>query len=71
MAELDKFQYRRETLENIHAHGFDLSAEIKDTKELEAEAKALVSSDDDDSGSTSVSESREDPEGGDVAPGEY
>ncbi|XP_070020464.1 WEB family protein At5g55860-like [Nicotiana sylvestris] len=62
ITELVKCQSRRETLEEIHARGFDFSTEIKNAKELEAEAKALVSFDDDDSGSVSGSESRGDPD---------
>lgn len=37
--EYTKWQSRREALEEIHARGFDLSAEIEIAKELEAEAK--------------------------------
>nr|XP_016475075.1 PREDICTED: fibrinogen- and Ig-binding protein-like [Nicotiana tabacum] len=53
-------------LEEIHARGFDLTADIDNAKVLEAEAKALLS-DDDDSGSASGSESGKDE---DEAPGE-
>ncbi|XP_070056192.1 structural maintenance of chromosomes protein 1-like [Nicotiana tomentosiformis] len=57
VAELDKCRSRRETLEEIHARGFDLAEEIKRTKELEADAEALVfDGDDDDDGSKSGSE---------------
>ncbi|XP_070007598.1 COP1-interactive protein 1-like [Nicotiana sylvestris] len=55
-----KYQSQRETLEEIHARGFDLIIDIENTKVLEAEAKALLSSDDDDSGSSSGSESEGD-----------
>ncbi|XP_070057841.1 MAR-binding filament-like protein 1-1 [Nicotiana tomentosiformis] len=48
VAELAKYRSRRETLEEIHARGFDLTEEIKRAKELEADAEALVSDDDDD-----------------------
>ncbi|XP_019257798.1 PREDICTED: uncharacterized protein LOC109236019 [Nicotiana attenuata] len=70
VAEHAKCQSRRETLEEIHARGFNLAVEIKNAKELEAEAKALLSSDDDDFGSVSGSESGGDPDGDDVAPEE-
>ncbi|XP_070054026.1 MAR-binding filament-like protein 1-1 [Nicotiana tomentosiformis] len=57
VAELAKYRSRRETLEEIHARGFDLTEEIKMAKELEADAEALVSDDDDDDdGSKSGSE---------------
>ncbi|XP_070049014.1 uncharacterized protein [Nicotiana tomentosiformis] len=39
---------QRETLEEIHARGFDLAEEIKRAKELEVDNEALVSDDDDD-----------------------
>ncbi|XP_009589635.1 KNR4/SMI1 homolog [Nicotiana tomentosiformis] len=48
IAEFAKCQTRRETLEEIHARGFDLSEEITKVTELEAEAGALASDDDDD-----------------------
>ncbi|XP_070010558.1 uncharacterized protein [Nicotiana sylvestris] len=54
-----KCQSRRETLEKVHARGFDHTAVIKNAKVLEAEAEALLS-DDDDSGIVSGSESGED-----------
>ncbi|XP_019238874.1 PREDICTED: cingulin-like [Nicotiana attenuata] len=62
IAELTKCQYRRETLEEIHARGFDLTDDSRKAKELEDDAKALASSDDDDdhdAGSKSDSESVE------------
>ncbi|XP_075085929.1 uncharacterized protein LOC142168774 [Nicotiana tabacum] len=59
VAELAKCSSRRETLEEIHARGFDLTEEIKKAKELEAEAEALASNDDDDDGSKSGSEDGE------------
>ncbi|XP_070031773.1 uncharacterized protein [Nicotiana tomentosiformis] len=40
-AEYVKRLSQRETLEEIHARGFDMSAEIKEAKKLEAEAKEL------------------------------
>ncbi|XP_070053745.1 uncharacterized protein [Nicotiana tomentosiformis] len=43
-----KCQSQRETLEEIHARGFDLTEEIIKAKWLEADAGALVSDDDDD-----------------------
>ncbi|XP_070055133.1 uncharacterized protein [Nicotiana tomentosiformis] len=48
VAELAKCRSLRETLEEIHARGFDLAEEIKRAKELEADAEALVSNDEDD-----------------------
>nr|XP_009627136.1 ATP-dependent RNA helicase DRS1-like [Nicotiana tomentosiformis] len=58
---------QRETLEEIHAQGFDLTKEIKKDKELEAEAEALTSDEDDDDGdddeSKSESESGEELDG--------
>ncbi|XP_070013506.1 peroxisomal and mitochondrial division factor 1-like [Nicotiana sylvestris] len=65
-----KCQSRKETLEEIHARGFNLVVEIENAKELEAEAKVLLFSDDDDSESGSGSESGGDPDGEDVAPEE-
>nr|XP_009791766.1 PREDICTED: enhancer of translation termination 1-like [Nicotiana sylvestris] len=61
-----KRQSWRETLEEIHACGFDLTTDIENVKVLEAEAEALLS-DNDDSESASGSESGEDK---DEAPGE-
>ncbi|XP_070036068.1 kinesin-like protein KIN-7O [Nicotiana tomentosiformis] len=55
VAEHAKCQSRRETLEEIHARGFDLIAEIEKAKELEAETRGLAFPDDDDTGSTSGS----------------
>ncbi|XP_070057743.1 uncharacterized protein [Nicotiana tomentosiformis] len=66
VAELAKCRSRRETLEEIHTRGFDLTKEIKKAKELEAEAEALASDgdddDDDDDGSKSGSEDGEEPD---------
>ncbi|XP_070035979.1 protein gar2-like [Nicotiana tomentosiformis] len=64
VAELAKCRSRRETLEEIHAHGFDLTEEIKKAKELKAEAESLASDgdDDDDDGSKSGSEDGEEPD---------
>ncbi|XP_070010364.1 uncharacterized protein [Nicotiana sylvestris] len=59
-----------EAVQEIHACGFNLAAEIKSAKELEAEAKLLAFPDDDDSGSISGSESGEDPEIEDAGPEE-
>uniref|UniRef100_A0A1S3ZBA2 Axoneme-associated protein mst101(3)-like n=1 Tax=Nicotiana tabacum TaxID=4097 RepID=A0A1S3ZBA2_TOBAC len=50
VAEHAKCQSRRETLEKIHTRGFDLTAEIENAKELEAEARVLAFPDDDDTG---------------------
>ncbi|XP_070042877.1 uncharacterized protein [Nicotiana tomentosiformis] len=70
VAEHAKCHSRRETLEEIHARGFDLTAEIENAKELEAEARVLAFPNDDDSGSMSGSESGEGLESEDVVPGE-
>ncbi|XP_070045025.1 uncharacterized protein [Nicotiana tomentosiformis] len=48
VAELAKCRSRRETLEDVHARGFDLVEEIKKAKELEAEVEALTSDGDND-----------------------
>ncbi|XP_070008305.1 uncharacterized protein [Nicotiana sylvestris] len=57
---------RRETLEEIHAQGFDLVEEIAEAKAQETDAKFLVSSDDEDvvsgSGEEDVPEGEEAPE---------
>ncbi|XP_019259769.1 PREDICTED: uncharacterized protein LOC109237835 [Nicotiana attenuata] len=65
-----------ETLEEIHARGFDLSKEIAQAKALEVDAGLLVSSDDDDDdeGSQGGSDNDEGPEGeaapeGETSPG--
>nr|XP_016445726.1 PREDICTED: uncharacterized protein LOC107770911 [Nicotiana tabacum] len=65
-----KCQSRRETLEEIHARGFDLTAEIEKAKELEVEARVLAFPDDDDTRSVSGSKSEGGLEGEDAAPGE-
>ncbi|XP_070054483.1 uncharacterized protein [Nicotiana tomentosiformis] len=71
IAELAKFQSRRETLEEIHTRGFDLTNEIVNAREHEAEAGALATSDDDDDdGSKSGSENGEDLDGEEATPGE-
>ncbi|XP_070056439.1 uncharacterized protein [Nicotiana tomentosiformis] len=64
VAELAKCQSRRETLEEIHARGFDLSDEVINAREHEADAGALASSDD---GSKSGSENGEDLDGEEAA----
>ncbi|XP_070056907.1 uncharacterized protein [Nicotiana tomentosiformis] len=69
VAELAKCRSQRETLEEIHAQGSDLAGEIKRAKELEVDAEALAFDDDDD-GSKSGSESGEEPNGEDTAPGD-
>ncbi|XP_070045897.1 uncharacterized protein [Nicotiana tomentosiformis] len=63
-AELAKCRSQRDTLEEIHARGFDLTEEIKKAKELKAEAEALASDgdDDDDNGSKSRSKDGEEPD---------
>ncbi|XP_070031820.1 uncharacterized protein [Nicotiana tomentosiformis] len=64
VAELAKCQSQRDTLEEIHSRGFDLTEEIKRAKELEADAELLASDDkDDDDGSKSGSRSGEEPYG--------
>ncbi|XP_070050172.1 uncharacterized protein [Nicotiana tomentosiformis] len=65
-----KCQSRRETLEEIHARGFDLTAEIENAKELEAEASVLAFPDDDDSLCVSGFESGEGLERKDATPGD-
>ncbi|XP_070006441.1 uncharacterized protein [Nicotiana sylvestris] len=40
-------QFRRETLEEVHARGFDLSADIEKARTLEEEVVALLSDDED------------------------
>ncbi|XP_070035334.1 uncharacterized protein [Nicotiana tomentosiformis] len=72
IAELTKCQSRRETLEEIHARGFDLTDEIVNVREHEADVGALASFDDDDDGdgSNNGSENREDLDGEEAAPEE-
>ncbi|XP_070049324.1 uncharacterized protein [Nicotiana tomentosiformis] len=60
-------QSRRETLEEVHARGFDLTADIESAKFLEDEAGALLS-DDEDSASGSESGGDEDEAPEDAAP---
>ncbi|XP_070042574.1 uncharacterized protein [Nicotiana tomentosiformis] len=69
VGELAKCRSRRETLEEIHARGFDLTKEIKRAKELKADAEALASDDDDD-GSKSGSDSGEEHDGEETTPGD-
>ncbi|XP_070041218.1 uncharacterized protein [Nicotiana tomentosiformis] len=72
IAKLAKCQSRRETLEEIHARGFDLTNEIEKARENEAKAGALsTSDDDDDDGSKSGSDNGEDLDVEEVAPGGY
>ncbi|XP_070040696.1 uncharacterized protein [Nicotiana tomentosiformis] len=63
-----------QTLEKIHARGFDLTEEIKGAKELETDTEALASDDndddDDDEGRKSGSESGEGPDGEENTPGD-
>ncbi|XP_070051624.1 uncharacterized protein [Nicotiana tomentosiformis] len=68
-AQVQEREATEETLEEIHARGFDLAKEIKRAKELEADAETLVSDgdddangDDDDDGSKSGSENRGEPD---------
>nr|XP_016433049.1 PREDICTED: uncharacterized protein LOC107759586 [Nicotiana tabacum] len=70
VAEYAKCHSRRETLEEIHARGFDLIAEIENAKKLEAEARVLAFSDDDNTGSMSGSEGEGGLEGKYTAPRE-
>ncbi|XP_070054757.1 uncharacterized protein [Nicotiana tomentosiformis] len=70
VAELAKCQSQRETLEEIHARGFDLTEVIKKAKELEADAGALAFDDDDDDESKSGSESGEELDRKETAPGD-
>ncbi|XP_070054411.1 uncharacterized protein [Nicotiana tomentosiformis] len=71
IAELTKCQSQRETLEEIHARGFDLTNEIVMAREYEAGAGVLATSDDDDDddGSKSGSENGEDLDEEEAAPG--
>ncbi|XP_070045464.1 uncharacterized protein [Nicotiana tomentosiformis] len=62
VAELAKCRSQRETLEEIHAGGFNLAEEIKRAKELEADAEALVSEDDDDDDGRAGSEALQNEE---------
>ncbi|XP_070013456.1 uncharacterized protein [Nicotiana sylvestris] len=61
---LAKCQSRRETLEEIHARGFDLIEEIAQARAFEVDARFLVSSssDDDDEGSQGGFDNEEGPE---------
>ncbi|XP_070035115.1 uncharacterized protein [Nicotiana tomentosiformis] len=69
VAKLAKCQSRGETIEEIHARGFDLTEEILKAKELEADVGALASDDDDYiDESKSGSESGEEPDGEVTAP---
>ncbi|XP_070046035.1 uncharacterized protein [Nicotiana tomentosiformis] len=68
IAELAKCQSQGETLEEIHARGFDLTDEITKASEYEADVGALASFDDD--GSKSGSDNGEDLDGGEVSPEE-
>ncbi|XP_019248769.1 PREDICTED: uncharacterized protein LOC109228040 [Nicotiana attenuata] len=63
--ELAKCQARRETLEELHARGFNLAGEIAEAKVRENDARFLVSSDDEDVVSSSGDEEGEEdvPEG--------
>ncbi|XP_070040581.1 KNR4/SMI1 homolog [Nicotiana tomentosiformis] len=72
IAELAKCQSRRETLEEIHARGFDLTDEIIKAREHEVDVEALDSSDDDgdDDGSKSGSKNGEDLDGEEASPEE-
>ncbi|XP_070055392.1 uncharacterized protein [Nicotiana tomentosiformis] len=67
IAELPRCQSRRETLEDIHPLGFDLTNEIAKAREHEAEVGALATSDDDRS--KSGSENEEDLDVEEASPG--
>ncbi|XP_070045895.1 uncharacterized protein [Nicotiana tomentosiformis] len=67
VAEHARLQSRRETLEEVHARGFDLTADIESAKILEDEARALLS-DGEDSASESESGGDEDEAPEDAAP---
>ncbi|XP_070039820.1 uncharacterized protein [Nicotiana tomentosiformis] len=67
VAEHVRHQSRRETLEEVHACGFDLTADIESAKVLEDEDGALLS-DDEDSASRSESGGDEDETPEDAAP---
>ncbi|XP_070039853.1 uncharacterized protein [Nicotiana tomentosiformis] len=67
---LAKCQSRRETLEEIHARGFDLTEDIKKAKNLEFDARALAFYDDDDDESKSGFESGEELDGEETVPGD-
>ncbi|XP_070045389.1 uncharacterized protein [Nicotiana tomentosiformis] len=69
--ELAKCQSRRETLEEIHARGFDLIDEIIKAREHEISAGVLAPSDDDDDAERKGgSESVGDLDGEEASPGE-
>ncbi|XP_070047493.1 uncharacterized protein [Nicotiana tomentosiformis] len=72
IAELAKCQSRRETIEEIHARGFDLTDDIIKAREHEVDVGALASSDDDDDDdvSKSRSENGEDLDRGEATPEE-
>ncbi|XP_070034541.1 uncharacterized protein [Nicotiana tomentosiformis] len=67
VAEHARRQSRRETLKEVHARGFDLTADIESAKVLKDEAGALLS-DDEDSASGSESGGDEDEAPKDAAP---
>ncbi|XP_070031668.1 uncharacterized protein [Nicotiana tomentosiformis] len=67
IAEHARRQSRRETLEEVHAHDFDLMADIESAKVLEDEDEALLS-DDEDSASGSENGGDEDEAPEDAAP---
>ena len=67
VAEHARRQSRRETLEEVHARGFDLTDDIKSAKVLEDEVGVFFS-DNEDSGSGSENGGDEDEAPEDVAP---
>ncbi|XP_070050565.1 uncharacterized protein [Nicotiana tomentosiformis] len=70
VAEHARLQSRRETLEEAHASGFDLTADSESAKVLEDEAGALLSDDEDStSGSESGGDENEAPEDASPAAG--
>ncbi|XP_070045856.1 uncharacterized protein [Nicotiana tomentosiformis] len=58
-----RWQSRREAFEEVHARGFDLSAEIENVKRLEAEAKMLAYPEEEEAEGSGESEDGEDPDG--------
>ncbi|XP_070047249.1 uncharacterized protein [Nicotiana tomentosiformis] len=70
VAKLAKCRSQRETLEEIHNRGFDLSEKIKRAKEIEVDTESLAfdDDDDDDNGSKSGFESGEEPDREETAP---
>ncbi|XP_070047193.1 uncharacterized protein [Nicotiana tomentosiformis] len=66
VAEHTRRQSRRETLKEVHARGFDLTADIENAKVLEDEAGALLSDEEDSASGSESGDEDEAPE--DAAP---